>query len=79
MPIGEGNEHLKESTDRNTNDIWLHNENGITHLRVNGTDIYNVADYKVTFRADDETELTFTVKGRAVIIDAEIGLKGTTR
>lgn len=43
------------------NNISLHNENGITELSINGTEIVGVTDYKIASSANGKTELTFTI------------------
>ncbi len=72
--FGLGKEYKKETTS-NSNEVWLHKENGIIQLRINGTDVLNVSDFKIVSPAFGDTELTFTIKAEPFITDAEIGLK----
>lgn len=58
------------------NKILLHNENGITTLKIDGTEIRNVKDYKVVSSANGKTELTFTIVTDSFITDFEAVLAG---
>lgn len=56
------------------NKIALHNENGITQLKINGTEIVGVSDYKIVSSANGKTELTFTISADNIATDVEIDL-----
>lgn len=58
------------------NKILLHNENGITALKIDDTEIRNVKDYKVVSSANGKTELTFTIVADDFITDFEAVLVG---
>ena len=57
------------------NEVWLHNENGITQLKVNGMEIFGVSDYRIVSSASGKTELTFTITAENFFTDLEIGLR----
>lgn len=59
------------------NEICLHKENGIVQLKINGTGIANVTDYKIVSPANGKTELTFTIIGDSFATNVEIGLIGS--
>ena len=56
------------------NSISLHNENGITQLKINGVEIVGVSDYKIASSANGKTELTFTISADNIPTDVEIDL-----
>lgn len=56
------------------NNILLHNENGITQLKINGVEIVGVSDYKIASSANGKTELTFTISADNIATDVEIDL-----
>ena len=56
------------------NNISLHNENGITQLKINGIKIVGVSDYKIASSANGKTELTFTISADNIATDGEIDL-----
>lgn len=56
------------------NNVALHNENGITQLKINGTEISGVSDYKIASSANGKTELTFTISADNIATDVEIDL-----
>ena len=56
------------------NNISLHNENGITQLKINGIKIVGVSDYKIASSANGKTELTFTISADNIATDVEIDL-----
>lgn len=56
------------------NNISLHNENGITQLKLNGIEIVGVSDYKIASSANGKTELTFTISADNIATDVEIDL-----
>lgn len=56
------------------NNILLHNENGITQLKLNGIEIVGVYDYKIASSANGKTELTFTISADNIATDVEIDL-----
>lgn len=56
------------------NKIHLHNENGITQLEINDTEVISVSDYKIVSSASGKTELTFTVTADSFATDVEIDL-----
>lgn len=58
------------------NKILLHNENGITALKIDGTEIRNIKDYKVVSSANGKAELTFTIVTDSFITDFEAVLTG---
>lgn len=58
------------------NKILLHNENGITALKIDDTEIRNVKDYKVVSSANGKAELTFTIVTDSFITDFEAVLAG---
>lgn len=59
----------------NKNEVWLHNENGITQLKINGTEVFGVSDYKIVSSANGKTELTLTIAAENFSTDLEIGLR----
>lgn len=58
------------------NKIQVRNENGITALMIDNTEIKNVKDYKVVSSANGKTELTFTIVADSFITDFEAVLAG---
>ena len=56
------------------NNISLHNENGITQLKINGTEIAGVSDYKIASSANGKTELTFTISTDNIATAVEMDL-----
>lgn len=56
------------------NNILLHNENGITQLKINGTEIAGVSDYKISSSANGKTELTFTISADSFATELEMDL-----
>lgn len=54
--------------------IFLHNENGITLLRINNVDIAEVCNYKIASSANGKTELTFTILSDAICTELEVDL-----
>ena len=61
------------------NKVSLHNENGITQLTIDGTEIAGVADYKIVSSANGKTELTFTINADNISTDLEIDLAENLR
>lgn len=61
------------------NRIFLHNENGITHLNVNGNELFGVSDYKMAMSANGKAELTFTITVDCVVTDLEVMTFGTPK
>lgn len=57
------------------NKVYLHNENGITQLKINGTEISNIVDYKIVSSANGKTELTFTIVAESFATELETHLK----
>ena len=55
-------------------EIWIHKENGIIQLKINGMEIANVSDYKIVSPANGKTELTFTITGDSFTTDSDIGI-----
>ena len=53
------------------NKVYLHNENGITQLKINGTEISNIVDYKIVSSANGKTELTFTIVAESFATELE--------
>jgi len=58
------------------NEVWLHRENGITRMTINGVDVSSVKDYQIKSSANGETELTITISAMSVITDFETSLTG---
>lgn len=56
------------------NNILLHNENGITQLKINGTEIAGVSDYKIASSASGKTELNFTISADSFATELEMDL-----
>lgn len=56
------------------NNVALHNENGITQLKINGTEIAGISDYKITSSANGKTDLTFTISAGNIATDVEMDL-----
>lgn len=56
------------------NKVYLHNENGITQLKINGIEVFDVSDYKIISSANKKTELTFTITADNIATDVEIDL-----
>lgn len=56
------------------NNVVLHNENGITQLKINETEIMGVSDYKIASSVNGKTELTFTILADNIATDLEIDL-----
>ncbi len=56
------------------NEVYLHNENGITQLKINGTEVFGVSDYKIVSSANGKTELTFVITADNIATDVEIDL-----
>lgn len=56
------------------NKIFLHYENGVTYLNVNGTEIFSVSDYKITASSNGKTELTFTIAADSIATELEADL-----
>lgn len=61
------------------NNIKLHNENGITQLKINETEIAGVSSYNIVNSADGKTELTFTITADSITTDVEIDLAENLR
>lgn len=58
-----------------TNEVWIHKENGIINMKINGTELLGVTDYKIISPANDYTELMITIRAEPYITDLEIGLR----
>ena len=56
------------------NEVYIHNENGITQLKINGIEFFGVSDYKIISSANKKTELTFTITADNIATDVEIDL-----
>lgn len=56
------------------NNIFLHNENGVTQLRINETEIHGISDYRIVSSATGKTELTFTITADSVATELEADL-----
>ena len=61
------------------NSITLHNENGITQLKINEAEVLGVIDYKIVSSANGKTELTFTINADNISTDLEIDLAENLR
>lgn len=61
------------------NNIALHNENGITQLKINEMEVVGVLDYKISSSANGKTELTFTISADNISTDLEIDLAENLR
>lgn len=69
----------KEEKDMNKNNVKLHNENGVTQLKINGAEIVGISDYRIVNSADGKTELTFTIIADNIATDLEIDLAENSR
>ena len=58
----------------NKNNILLHNENGITQLKINGIEVFGVSDYKISSSASGKTELNFTIAADSFATELEMDL-----
>lgn len=56
------------------NKFFLHNENGVTQLKINGVEIFGVKDYKIVSSASGKTELTFTITADSIATELEADL-----
>lgn len=56
------------------NNIFLHNENGVTQLKINEMEIHGVSDYRIVSSATGKTELTFTITADSVATELEADL-----
>lgn len=56
------------------NKILLHNENGITQLKINGVEVCGVSDYRIVSSASGKTELTFTITADSIATELEADL-----
>lgn len=56
------------------NKIFLHNENGLTQLKINGIEVCGVSDYKIVSSASGKAELTFTITAGSVATELEADL-----
>jgi len=84
----DGNEDLerkfgrmihKKGENMKKNNIFLHNENGITQLNINGAEVIGVSDYKIVSSANGKTELTFTICADSFATELEIDLAENLR
>lgn len=56
------------------NKILLHNENGVTQLKINGIEICGVSDFRIVSSATGKTELAFTITADSVVTELEADL-----
>lgn len=56
------------------NNLFLHNENGVTQLKINGVEVCGVSDYKIVSSASGKTELTFTITADSIATELEADL-----
>lgn len=56
------------------NNIFLHSENGIIQLKINGADVAGVSDYRIVISDSGKTELTFTISADNISTELEMDL-----
>lgn len=56
------------------NEIWIHNENGIARISINGVDLAGLKDYSVKTSANGMTEVMILLEGESHITEFEANL-----